>query len=579
MSKNQLPYWTSQLRLAYRNSSRQRRFTYKQNAARIDRDRAEYIYRAENKQLKQHEVLLPSKIESLSVAELQAVLCKDIAGNKGSELRFVLLNTKKSRDREIKNLTSHRNLFKNRIASTYTFPNSPNENGVYLNDSQEWNITLRLPTSDNTHIQVLWPSMELSLACRAIGVCDRDIYNEFQDKTVCHPVTGDPMPICFIPTGIPTKAPFTALAPQLNSSVCEPAVRELLPLAVIPSRRCTTKEVKKVREFCVDRTFLENSERTHPMILSSAKGFKSDLKRTSQLLKALESGSFFSTGSLKKRMCTTDILRATVLSNNITEEQLKAEYCKISILYSIFENLRRIKIRVENIEAGTGQQSLTSWDIQILKDLRELNQCRIDSNVDDLIKSKDRFDEFLSRLNTFNVIINAELRSAAKRSQKPDFDRQNSMVQVLSALISSCRILPALYPNMSFEMERFTQGIKPITFNSQENEKAEEGSRIINTVKAILDFESDVVGNENTPRDHKLVLLVAQPLPAEVARLFQFSTKLELQITTSLDAVRKVSNSECIMKRNIDHDTNIYLYEAKRLKLNVAEFLEKSAAN
>ncbi|CEP65074.1 Cbp2p LALA0_S21e00254g [Lachancea lanzarotensis] len=574
MSKTQLPYWTSQLRLAYRNSSRQRRFTYKQNVVRLERERADELYNVENEPAQHKTMILPARLDSMPVAHLQAVLWEDIVQKQPVELQFELPHAHHLQGQAINNWASIRSFFKNRIASVYS---KPEAEGIYLKDDMKWDRILKITTSQGAHIEVLWPPLESSLACRAIGVFDSEMYDKFKHHTVAHPVTGENLRILKIPTASGVNTNFVALAPQLDRSKCEPVAHLLGAAAVIPSRRCSSVEIEKVKKLCVNEDHVEMSKKTRHISFIPAEGFESDLKSTSRIFRALETGSFFISESMKRSMCSADILRATILSNSITEKQLKAEYCKISVLYSIFENFRRIQRRLRNDEVGSKSLPLMPWDVNILKDLHELNESYLDKDVNELVKGKGRFDNFLSRLNTYNVILNAELRSAAKGTSKISVERQYLMTQVLGTLLSKCCVIKDIYPNLFFEIGRFTNHLDAVTSISQDADASETGKRIVETIQAILDFETKILGPDGTSRGHKLVLLVPQTLPPDIARLYQFSTRLELQITTSLDAVRKVRNTECILKKSIDYDTNIYLYEKKRVDLNVNELLESLA--
>ncbi|SCU78609.1 LAFA_0A07514g1_1 [Lachancea sp. 'fantastica'] len=576
MSKTQLPNWTCQLRMAYRNSSRQRRFTYKQNAVKIEQERANNLYDLKNEQTQQKTVILPARLETMSVAHLQAVLWEDTVQRQAVELRFEVRDAHRYQSQSINDWVTIRKFFKNRIAPVYS---STETKGTYMKDGKDgknWDRFLKLTTSEGEHFEVLWPPFEFSLACRAIGVTDSESYDKLRHQTTHHPVTGDALPFLKIPDNSDVKANFIALAPQLDWPRCKPVANSLGAAAVIPSRCCNSAEILKVKMCCVNQDYVE-TKKNRLIPLRPAEGFKSDLKSTSRVFKALETGSFFSSGSMKKSMCSADILRATVLSNNITEYQLKAEYCKISVLYSIFENMQRLRRRLRNVELDSKALNLTSWDAQILADLEELNEGYSDRDINNLVKAKGYFDSFLARLNTYNVILNAELRGAAKSASKPNFERQNTMIQVLGTVFSECSAIKSLYPNLFFEFRRATRNLDSVTSPSQDLKNKEEGSRMVETIRAILEFENEVLGPDDTPRGHRLVLLVPEPLAPDTARLYQFCTRLELQITTSLDAVRKVDNSECIQKKSIDYDTNIYLYEEKRLDSNVSELLESLA--
>ncbi|SCV05084.1 LANO_0G18118g1_1 [Lachancea nothofagi CBS 11611] len=580
MTKSHSPFWVSQLQLAYRNSSRERRFTYKLNANRIEKARVEWISKRGGKDLVQREVSLPTRLESMPVTGIQHLLWTDVSqGN--SQLQFVLPGDGKAEGWKVKDWEMVTGLFKNSVAPLYKFAKYSGEKGVYLrntlkldNDQKAWDTILRLRSSNGQYLEVLWPSLKYSLACRAIGV-NHDAFEPFRGQSVSHPLTGDAMPIREFKSGSSNRQIATALAPQLDGTHVRAFSGPLLSSAVIPSRLCNETEIQNLQEFCTNG--IRSIEPAYNSMLEkkTAQGFVSDIKNTSRLLRALTSGTFFNTGNtMKSQMCTADIIRATVFSNNITEQQLKEEYCKISVLYSVFENLRRVNIRVGAPANVNDQVTLTPWDVQILFSLQKLNKAGNCTDIDAVVQDKRRFDEFLASLNIYNVILNAELRAASKEAENPNLDRQSSMVRVLGTLLSECTSLKNFYPNLSFEINRFTDEIDKVSVDEQQ-ELPELSLLFFETIKAILELEGKVFAERGSLKDYKIVILVGESIPANIARLYQFCTKLELQITTSLDAVKRVEHSDCVEKKMINHDTNIYLYQTKRADLSTAELLKR----
>ncbi|SCU89921.1 LADA_0F00584g1_1 [Lachancea dasiensis] len=554
--------WISQLQLAYRNCSRQRRFTYKQNAPRLDRARMQWETsknpNCENS-APQTTIELPARLESMPVLALQEVLWKDVILRVPSRIQFVLrAHGNRSQDCDLQQLPVMQSLFKNSIKPRYELSESRGRRGAYLEDSQGWDDVLRLQTSNHMHIDILWPALKLSLACRAVEV-PSETYKQLQNQSVYHPVTGDAMPIFESQSG---SNQAIALTPQLNAAHAKLFPSDLLASVVIPSRVCNNAELRALQKLCVSPTGSHvTTQKQTPRPFKTADGFETEIRSTSRFFRALESGSFRpNTRIMKRRMCTTDVLRAVVLSNSITEQQLKEEYCKVSIVYCIYENLRRIKNRINDIEPSGAPTALTPWDSQILRDINELNENWDTTSIQSLVNSKDLLDAFLVRLNIYNVMINAELRSSAKQAPAMSEKRQRAILQVLSTVLAECKGFQDLFPNLYFELKLFTDSIDRASMVSTHlPEQTESSRRVFDTVMAIVGMEDSTIANGSSTQNFKAVLLVDQSLPADIARLYQFSSRLELQITDSLDAVTKVKNAECVAKQMIDHATILYL--------------------
>ena len=160
------------------------------------------------------------------------------------------------------------------------------------------------------------------------------------------------------------------------------------------------------------------------------------------------------------------------------------------------------------------------------------------------------------------MIINAELRAASKTEKSTLLSRQVNIVRVLDTVFLHCKFIGELYPSFSLELQSAV--IKGNMIDVPQNEQVlGDAGEIFAIVRALVEFESQTLKTPELMRDHKVILLVGGRVSAEIARLYQFASKVELQITTNLDAANKVKHSECVRKKMVSNDTFCFLYQTK----------------
>ena len=336
------------------------------------------------------------------------MLARDIIDQQANAIQFCVTRHEKE-NAVVEKWEEISGLFKKRVSPHYKQLIRPQGLAKTSNECRlpDWNIIMRLPIKSTSNIEVLWPPLSLSLACKAVGL-DHELFSSLRAQGVnslYHPVTGDIMPLLQVENITPRCRAY-ALAPSLDESHRSLFTGSLLPIAVIPSRRCRTEEIQELKKMCITTPNEEPANADLKDRFQPADGFNSDIRSTSLLLRALDSGSFFGAEkSTRGQMCSPDILRATLLSNTVDNRQLKEEYCKISVLYSIYENLQRIRARTAAFDIPSQAGPLTKWDNFILHRVQNLKHLSNMNSINTIVAAKKEFDEFLQELNIYLSLI------------------------------------------------------------------------------------------------------------------------------------------------------------------------------
>lgn len=585
MAKTDLRDWIVQLHLAYRNSSKQRRFSYKRNAQKISQKRLQSVQKSQISNAPKVDLKLPSRFSQLPIASLQELLIQDIREDKPKQLQLCVPELT-SGSHMVEDWEEVSGLFKNSVCREYktngdlkgpAFCEYATER-VYGNNRANWKTRLNFPLKNEGDpaetIEILWPPLEFSFCCRAIGTSHGTI-TKLQQKGVNvfrHPLTGDKLPILEIDS-LPLNASAIALAPALEGSDSKYFKGALLAYSIIPSRLCSEAEICQLKSLCVDTESMRRPSVVEAISPKVADGFKSDIRSVSRLLRALSSGSLFNPGlSTRSQMCSPDILRATVMSNRICDSQLKEEYCKATVLYNLYENAQRIQKRLISENKLTHEVYLSLWDELILLRLEELNKLTLVEDLNTMIRGKTKFDEFLLDLNLYNTIVNAELRGKMKPNGHQKNDRQQAILYVLSIVLTQCKSLKNIYPSLSFvfrELEVFAREAK--MFKRTGN--IESAQEMFATANAIVELDNIATAKQEPLKNHRIILLAKSRVPSDLARVYQFLSKVEVQITDNLDAAKEIRHSECVSKKLIRHDTYCYLYLRKEHAIDVQKLL------
>ncbi|CUS20876.1 LAQU0S02e00386g1_1 [Lachancea quebecensis] len=585
MAKTKLPYWIIQLQLAYRNSSKQRKFSYKRNARKISQRRLQSVQKSLISNIPEVELRLASRFSHLPVANLQEYLIQDICEDEPKLLRLCVPELT-SGSEVVENWDEISGLFKNLVGRQYKTDSELQGSTSYKhvtvrksgNARTTWGVRLNLSLSSEGDLteamEVLWPPLEFSYCCRAVGTTHETITKMQQKgvKALLHPLTGDELPVLELDS-LPPNASAVALVPSLEESDRKYFEGPLLAYSIIPSRLCSKAETLKLESLCVNQGIVKRPAAFGAIEPIVADGFKSDIRRVSRLFKALSSGSLFNPGlSTRSQMCSPDILRATIMSNRINDDQLKEEYCKIAVLYNVYENAQRLQKRLKHERKIAPGMHLSLWDELILHRLEELNKVSMKEDLNAMVRGKIEFDEFLADLNLYNTIINAELRGGTRPDVLRTHSRQHVILRILSVVLTQCKCLKNIYPSLSFafrNLEIFARDAK--LFKKTGN--IEDAQEVFSIAKAITEVDNIATAKQQSLKNHKIILLTKSQVPSNLARVYQFLTKVEVQITDKLDAAKEVKNSQCIFKKLVRYDTYCYLYLRKERQVDIQEFL------
>lgn len=138
--------------------------------------------------------------------------------------------------------------------------------------------------------------------------------------------------------------------------------------------------------------------------------------------------------------------------------------------------------------------------------------------------------------------------------------------------MTQCKSLKNIYPSLSFvfrELEVFAREAK--MFKRTGN--IESAQEMFATANAIVELDNIATAKQEPLKNHRIILLAKSRVPSDLARVYQFLSKVEVQITDNLDAAKEIRHSECVSKKLIRHDTYCYLYLRKEHAIDVQKLL------
>ncbi|SCU89357.1 LAMI_0D13278g1_1 [Lachancea mirantina] len=598
MASTELKQWLTQMAWAGRCSIKARYVRYKNNHQRLPAKRLKGIDSIAPSKLLKKKVIVNKDVSSISIPALQGLILQDIQSQniifefcKPSHRVFLSKKSPQIADqvklqKPLENELKFRSLFQNVVRDTYGSEVFPDFEliGDQVSRRAFFANTLQLAAiqknGERRNISALWPSLDLSMGCRGIAL-SKTPQSENLSKVI-HPITLQELPVFFAFDSQCTTGALS-LFPSMVKEHAKYFERDLFTETVFPTRRCTAHEMATMLSIASNLQKGTPAKMSDYLTVSdlSTKASNSLIhtpRTVSQLLGALDKGSFRKTAPEGQRgkMCSTDILRGSVISNKVTDVGIKEEYCKISILYSIFRNSRRMAIRFQEVKAAEDANEFLAWDKAILEKLSELNGLAEPQSSDDMVVLKYKFDSFMKALNSYNCTIVAEARAYYADSSKPPSVRQKTMMRVLSYVVSENRWLPHIYPNLYDEINRGIPESLP-TIEDIGFSGANKGQELFALCEILLGFEDTAI--ESTRReesklknidertqlnDFKLVVLTSNENFVPHEELLRATTKLPFQMVKDTQEVTRVSFSECIAKTSCAGDTIVYLYKTKR---------------
>ncbi|SCW00903.1 LAFE_0D00672g1_1 [Lachancea fermentati] len=617
--------WLSWLQQANRNSISLKNVRYRNQAPKIWKDRVEQLNSMPVTSQHVLRVKVLRKAKNCLASVLPNILLQDIANenitfkfcrrhgfrnqlhlpdtvsNEGKNLRKVAEGAA-----EIENWDVLSSLFKNRL-DRYYGPYDEDFEKLYgdtidfeasrlwcVNDApyREISLSAKSDSGDNVELRIYWPPLQYSVGCRGLGASSSKC-KELACKGISqlqNPVTGENMPILEF-DHVPEGFDAIGLLPSKFQRHAKLFKTHSVAQAVLPFRSCTRSEMKHLETLSKDKLKHRAISKSGVKNLGHDQDtFKSTVSTMATLLGALKSGSLKTKKENNRgQMCSTDILRATILSGNITDSQLREEYAKISILYCIFQHLRRLTFNSKPSNELSDNAVFKPWDTTIIRELLALNDLQKPGSVDEMFEVKGKFDSFLKKLHVYNCILVSEMKSQAKNTSGNRRYRQLGMVSILNKVFVSCKWMTEVYPNLSFHLHRT---LEPIGFaNTVGSNDTASGDRVFLTVDSLLEMESIAyeelyrqpkdsrVAASDWLRDFKIVLLTEENLSADTRRVLHFATKINTQICRDLREVSKVSFSECISKKLIDDSTYLYLYKTKLMPENSSNHVDEVLGN
>lgn len=451
---------------------------------------------------------------------------------------------------------------------------------------------VKLQSEDGlNHVDTLWPPAHYSLGCRGVGlsVDEFERLSKIGVKALVHPLTQKGLglfKVDFVPHGY--KA--IGLLPSKIKKHGELFVGPYRFEALMPFRCCNSQEIKTMTKNIISTTLSPSEARGQAVmgfqdevgkISNGGLALNSTIRSTAKLLLALKSGKLLDNKyQYAGKLISTDVLRATVLANNINDIQLQEEYFKLNIIYNIIREIEKLLARVPESEYSSDLKDVcTPWDEFIWQRLSDVNGLPDPISVCDTVQNKLKFDQFLHDLNVYHALVVAELKRNSKSNSKSVIKRQQMITFMLYNLLTKCTWMRYLYPTLYFHVVE-TISPKIIPEGLIGNTRIELGSGIHVIAKTVLNLEniaySDVLKHKGKDeqqthellRDYKIAILIMDKLGAETKRLLQFTTKVNTQVVQDLSNVDRVAFSEVVEKRMIDNKTYVYLYKTKRLPEN-----------
>lgn len=453
--------------------------------------------------------------------------------------------------------------------------------------------------------RILWPPVVFSNSCRGIGV-PSETYRQYSEKygtddkipKLVHPLSGNPSlklyPVDFVPHDFQAVGLFPSYA-ETHKKVFKGI--DLFG-ALIKSRLCSESEIRLINQ--------RITTKEKPASFTSVADLKgvdvdghhgndnlqveTDLENLNKWMNiSKDYAPFWCTKNMPNKDIPADILRCLFLTRDITISQMKEEFCKHYILFSIFSQAWRIDRKFPQKNLNPPESSLKvpwkSWDLYICQRSQEISAIPIPNTVDEFSDVKLQFDHFLSEFFSYYALIVSEMKAEAEFFFQPTeshLPRTAPVRQVLRSVLLENQWVRALYPNLHAQMKnRFkwihnSNYLAMPTATKMDETHLQSGKKLLTIVRILLELESESRPNRlgkrggiyvdlKTPASKWKITIVNNCLTdPEVRRLLKFNTDIGLQLTQNLEYLRNEEGWSCQEKKMLDPDTYFYLYRNEK---------------
>lgn len=606
MVDTNLKFWSTLLFAAFKRRPENAVFGYKRNVIKMKNAYDKRIKALLNKP--EHNVVnaeLPSALETAHVSEIRELLLKDARAPVGSTL-MIFRNSKvrnQGKNQEISSWGQNSLLFKNPLSPRYGLPLSK------LNIHQDFvmknTIMLESENGEEKLDRILWPPAVFSNSCRGIGI-PSETYRQYREKygtnekipRLANPLPGNASltlyPVDFVPHDLQAVGLFPSYV-EAHKNVFKGID---LYGAIIKSRLCTESEVKLIAQRittgeksasctldvdCDDRNVHDPRGNENLQVQAGLDNL-SKWMNVSQDYKL-----FWSTRNATNGDIPADILRCLFLTRDITVNQMKEEFCKHYILFSILSQAWRIdrKFPQKNLDPPGSSLKVPwkSWDLYIWQRFQEINAIPVPNTVDEFSDAKLQFDHFLSEFFSYYTLIVSEMKAETEsffQPSKSQLPRIAPVRQVLKSILLENQWIQILYPNLHAQVKNLFQWshnanhLAMPTATKMDETHLQSSQRLFTIVRILLELESESRSNRlgqrggiyvdlKTPAScWKITILNNDLADPEVRRLLKFSTDISLQFTQNLEYLRNEQGWSCRKRKMLDPNTYLYLYHNEK---------------
>ncbi|CAR29391.1 hypothetical protein ZYGR_0AD00730 [Zygosaccharomyces rouxii] len=608
MVDTNLKFWSTLVFAAFKRRPENPVFGYKRNVIKMRNAHGKRIESLLKKpDLHVVDLELDGTLETAHVSRIRELLLKDARAPTDSTLRIFRNGKvpKQGQKQEISDWKYSSLLFKNALNPKYGLPLSKlNAHEDFLMNKT---ILLESESGEEKLDRILWPSAVFSHSCRGIGI-PTETYRQYREKygtddkipKLVNPLPGDPFlklyPVDFVPSD------FQAVGLFPNYVETHKNVFKGFDLfgALVKSRLCTESEIKLINQRVITK---EKPSSYTPSSDIDLKGVDVQDHRDSNNLQvetnlnnlnkwtkvSKDYQSFWSARGIPNKIIPADILRCLFLTKDITISQMKEEFCKHYILFSIFSQAWRIDRKFNNKDPNFSESSLDvpwrPWDLYILKRSQEISAIPIPTTLEEFSDVKLQFDQFLSEFFSYYALIVSEMKAETDSFFQPTESHLPRMVpvkQVLRNILLENQWVQTLYPNLHTHMKNRFQWIHSSNYlavptTTEMDEKTRQSNeKLLTIVRIISELESESRQNQlgerggiyvdlKTPASNWKIVIVNNSLTdPEVRRLLKFNSDLGLQFTQNLEYSRNEDGWSCQKKKMLDPDTYIYLYHNEK---------------
>ncbi|EJS43524.1 cbp2p [Saccharomyces arboricola H-6] len=598
--------WQTLFMASLRRQGSSSRYKYKSNIERITHRVFPHCKQVFKQTKPEYEYCdLDGTIYNISLIDLRKLLLRDINAPGDHVLKIV-------RTELVKKNPNNRVQHWEQIAPIFDHPLSLYEE--ILNDmdnnfqpSFEWQQLIKVRSKDKKlNLQrIIWPKSIFANFCRGIGVrkstYDRLLKQNNEEVPVfVNPANAKPLPLFILTDDIAIgELDGIGIFPYFVEAHKAFFVTELDRLKTkIASPLCNLNERMRIKKASTGR-LLEN-EKGQPFYpdVEAATGQVANSRITTlrRLLGSSVSNRILWSKQVNKdRTCPGDILRATVLSNDFSIQQLRNEFCKNFILYNIFTILQRNK---KNIHTRPSKISISSfgfdwkiWDSYIWKQYQETESTEIPVDKTSLVNYKAKYDLFLQDLQTYSLLVISEMKWSQLsifQNDEISLSRFEHIALILQTIMTKSRMIKIFQPNLFKFMQddlestfiesiNFTDSINETIDPSFANEQLSQSANALwKLANHLLLFEQKIYGEKfrvdrpiqlrssTLSKNYKVVVLDKQnAIPEKFKELLKFMTQMMTYFVGDLAEVELHGNMYCIDKKMLDKSTFMYLYELK----------------